>query len=706
MSTALSNAMQLWNARLSLVQLSGLIEAPTPGAYADGGGKNEIFFSADIYGTAFSSTTLAVTTAWSRGNNQRTEADILFHTAITWDSYRGARSSGQAYDIRRVGIHELGHVLGLDHPDEAVPMQTVTAIMNSHISAIDDLQPDDYIGAQNLYGTSGASAPANDNFANATLIVLTTSSATLAGANIYPNAASRESGEPLIVGNPGGHSVWWRWTAPSSGTVTFDTRGSLFDTTMGVYTGSAVNALTLAAPSSQNDDESSTPVHINTSLVSFAAVGGTTYSISVDGFFDASYLFGEVGAITLNVTFAGAIGVAPGITTQPASTSVTAGAGAAFTSAASGTPAPTLQWQRLPFGSGTWANVGEAGSYSGTTTGTLTVTGTTTGMSGDQFRCVATNPSGTATSSAAVLTVSAPPVAVRGDFNGDGKSDVLLTNTATGERVVWLMNGLTISAGSYVGVLATNWVFSGTGDFNGDGKVDIVLTNTATGERVVWLMNGPTITAGAYLGVLSTDWAISGIGDFNADGKADIVLTNTVTGDRAIWIMNGTTIAAGAYLPVLPTTWAISGIGDFNSDGKSDLVLTNTFTGDRAIWLMNGTTIAAGAYLPALATTWVISGIGDFNGDGKSDVVLSNTVTGERAVWLMNGTVISSGAYIGVLATDWTFSQIGDFNGDGKADIFLTNTVTGDRAIWLMNGTAISAGSLLGVIATNWLIRD
>ena len=57
--------------------------------------------------------------------------------------------------------------------------------------------------------------------------------------------ASVEAGEPEHGGSPGGHSVWWTWTAPSTGNVTIDTLGSNFDTLLAVYTGSAVNALTL-----------------------------------------------------------------------------------------------------------------------------------------------------------------------------------------------------------------------------------------------------------------------------------------------------------------------------------------------------------------------------------------------------------------------------------------------------------------------------
>src|SRR6266567_3334494 len=113
--------------------------------------------------------------------------------------------------------------------------------------------------------------PVNDNFANA--LPLTGAVVTTTGSNV---GATRESGEPNIGSNIGGASVWWAWTAPGNGAVTIDTSGSSFNTMLGVYTGSSVNALTLVA---SNDDYSTNLW----SRVSFVAVGGTVYRIAVDG---------------------------------------------------------------------------------------------------------------------------------------------------------------------------------------------------------------------------------------------------------------------------------------------------------------------------------------------------------------------------------------------------------------------------------------
>jgi len=94
---------------------------------------------------------------------------------------------------------------------------------------------------------------------------------------------------------------------------------------------------------------------------------------------------------------------APVITTQPSSQTVTAGQTATFTAAASGTPTPTVQWQVSTDGGKTFTNI------SGATSTTLTLNNVTTAMNGYEYEAVFTNSVGTATTSAATLTVNAPP---------------------------------------------------------------------------------------------------------------------------------------------------------------------------------------------------------------------------------------------------------------------------------------------------------
>jgi Ca2+-binding RTX toxin-like protein len=102
-----------------------------------------------------------------------------------------------------------------------------------------------------------------------------------------------EAREPILLSNATVNTAWWKYNAPSSGTLTIDTNGSNFNTVLGVYTGFSVDALTEVA---FNDDGGVG----NASLVSFTAVRDTTYFIAVDGFSSST------GNITLNLALTNA----------------------------------------------------------------------------------------------------------------------------------------------------------------------------------------------------------------------------------------------------------------------------------------------------------------------------------------------------------------------------------------------------------------
>ena len=74
------------------------------------------------------------------------------------------------------------------------------------------------------------------------------------------------------------------------------------------------------------------------------------------------------------------------------------------------------------------------------------------------------------------------------------------------------MNGTVLASGGAVATLPAVWQIQGTGDFNGDGKSDILWRNTTSGEVDIWHMNGTTLASGGAVAFLPADWQIQGHG--------------------------------------------------------------------------------------------------------------------------------------------------------------------------------------------------
>lgn len=130
--------------------------------------------------------------------------------------------------------------------------------------------------------TALAAAPANDDFANAQAVGPLP--VNLTESNVE---ATKEEGEPYHgpMGSKG-HSVWFKWQAPSSGFVTVGTCGSDFAAVLTVYTGTQVNALTKVSRNFR--DEGPGCPAFDGRQITFKAIAGTTYEIAVDG--DAFYV--------------------------------------------------------------------------------------------------------------------------------------------------------------------------------------------------------------------------------------------------------------------------------------------------------------------------------------------------------------------------------------------------------------------------------
>jgi hypothetical protein len=142
------------------------------------------------------------------------------------------------------------------------------------------IQVDDYYGDTGSFTVAWSNGPANDNFANAQPI--SGNSGSIDGTNV---GSSKESNEPLPY-RSSGHSVWYRWTAPTSGGYTFTTSGAVMRKATQVYKGSSVGSL-------QSVFYFDTGYGSTSHSLTFNAVAGTTYSIQVGDY------YGDTGTFTV-----------------------------------------------------------------------------------------------------------------------------------------------------------------------------------------------------------------------------------------------------------------------------------------------------------------------------------------------------------------------------------------------------------------------
>ncbi|BAC92053.1 S-layer homology domain-containing protein [Gloeobacter violaceus] len=236
---------------------------------------------------------------------------------------------------------------------------------------------------------------------------------------------------------------------------------------------------------------------------------------------------------------------------------------------------------------------------------------------------------------------------------------------------------------------------AGRGDFNGDGRPDVLWSRVGGSEVRLWLMEGTRKGRELALGQSpGRDWRLVGSGDFDGDGLSDLLWHNQATGELLQWRLS----RAGKAQPVAMRTEPVArrlqvgGTGDFDGDGRADILWRNPATGRNTLWLMDAANRRSQKPLPDQAgANLLIAGVGDFDGDGGADVLWRNRVSGANSLWLMNGTQVVRTVAIGEAPPQWQVGSIADYNGDGQVDILWRRADSGESVFWIMNGTERTA---------------
>jgi hypothetical protein len=302
----------------------------------------------------------------------------------------------------------------------------------------------------------------------------------------------------------------------------------------------------------------------------------------------------------------------------------------------------------------------------------------------------------------ASVTTSAPPQSVvTGDFNGDGKPDLAVTEASSVEILLGNGDGTFRSAHVIaLGVPATRIVKA---DFNLDGKLDLAVAIGNFGHVVVLLGNGdgsfqPPVDVGVQSPAEMSAPGIPclAVGDVNGDGKPDLIL-GPYGSVSQITVMLGKGDGTFPQSVITTIDHVVDSPGvvvtDYNGDGRADLFIASTIQGElEQFGLLLGTasgqfTIAfwkTGDTGPAVAT--------DVNGNGKPDIVMSLGLGNNAAFFLqeyLDGSLTPVSTLVPIPYDNFGYSfqsmAAADLDGDGKTDLLITAS-DGDMFPMLGNG--------------------
>ena len=276
------------------------------------------------------------------------------------------------------------------------------------------------------------------------------------------------------------------------------------------------------------------------------------------------------------------------------------------------------------------------------------------------------------------------------DFNNDGKQDVVCAFTSGAVHVLHGNGDGTFQDSSYS--ISGSAAQSTVGDFNSDGRLDFAVSGSGANTVNIFLQqtNG-SFSAGAVLSTGSYPFGLTS-GDVNGDGWIDIISDDDSAGKMSIFLGKGN----GTFAAPLTFTTTFSSrspiLVDFNMDGKLDLAYASyvEYSGSSdfiSVLLGNGDGTFQSRRMITANTNPMEVKSGDFNGDGIPDLMSANFNGNTVSVLLGNGD--GTFAQSQDVATNQypNSASVADMNGDGRSDVVVTEWLDGNVRVFLGSGS-------------------
>jgi len=345
------------------------------------------------------------------------------------------------------------------------------------------------------------------------------------------------------------------------------------------------------------------------------------------------------------------------------------------------------------------------------------------------------------------------PGTYMGDFNGDGRTDVLVSNSMTRQLYAYVTAaGIPAAANvdeaesASLTTLPEGASVQGVGDFNGDGRADILVQS---GLNLAVLVSDAAVQAGnpvaldatktGFIGAPDANWSVAGVGDANNDGLADVYLLNTGSADAGaglglvyVYITSleeegsigkpkGSSSLSGAPIQ-LPVDWELRAVADMDGDGLSDFIgMAASNVGFSTLYTFIS---AAGGITVNGAASGTPAGVPDGYGccaaGLTSDAATSSSFASIDEVGAESGLVyvfvtdatgvaVDAGASTNSVTVPdgWELQGLADFNNDGIVDTVAAETATGNMIVYLNSGPGtVSDVPFLTSLPTDWEVAN